>query len=255
LPNERFVLQEDKLITKLLSQKKIGEFLRVIDCGIHSGNVREKIFSLTETPEIKNRMIQGKQVVRWAVNWDAPNAKFKFCNPEYVPSTEFGIGRGGKKSTLKEYWGFAGDVNNHFLPERVLLRQTGDSLHAAFQSEDEDGQLYTDNTLFTVVTRGEGSLLFFLGLLNSKVLNYVYHFLSSEEGKTLAQVKTGLVEQLPAVYNKDLDSLVSVLVRKMISARRANPSADVTEIEIEVDNLICRAFGLSAEETQAVLAH
>jgi hypothetical protein len=255
LPNERFVLQEDKLITKLLSQKKIGEFLRVIDCGIHSGNVREKIFSLTETPEIRNRMIQGKQIVRWAVNWDTPNAKFKYCNPDYVPSTEFGVGRGGKKSTLKEYWGFAGDVNNHFLPERVLLRQTGDSLYAAFHSEDKDGQLYTDNTLFTVVTKGEGSLLYFLGLLNSKVLNYVYHFLSSEEGKTLAQVKTGLVEQLPAVYDRDLDSQVSLLVSKIISSRRENPAADVANLENEVDSLLCKAFGLSAKETEAVLAH
>ena len=255
LPNERFVLQEDKLITKLLSSRKIGEYLRVIDCGIHSGNVREKIFSPNETPTTNKRMIQGKQIVRWAVNWDSPNAKFKFCNPEYVPSSEFGIGRGGKRSTLKEYWGFAGDINNHFLPERLLLRQTGDSLHAAYQSEKEDGQLYTDNTLFTVVTRGEGSLTYFLGLLNSKVLNYVYHFLSSEEGKTLAQVKTGLVEKLPAVYDKDLDSKVSALVSKIISERRMNPDSDVSNLESEVDNLFCKAFGLSSQETEAVLAH
>lgn len=255
LPNSRFVLQENKLITKLLKGKRIGDYLRVVDCGIHSGNVREKIFSLVETPTANQRMIQGKQIVRWAVNWDSPGAKFKYCNPEYVPSNEFGIGRGGKKSSLKEYWGFAGDATNHFLPERVLLRQTGDSLFAAFQTESDDGQLYTDNTLFTVVTKGEGSLMYFLALLNSKVLNYVYRFLSSEEGKTLAQVKTGLVEQLPAVYDANMDSQVSALVNRLVRARRQNPDADVSNLELELDDLVCSIFGLSNQEREIILSH
>jgi hypothetical protein len=255
LPKERFVLQEDGLITKLLGKRTVGDFLRVIDTGIHSGNVREKIFSISETPTVNKRMIQGRQILRWAVYWDNPNAKFKYCNPDYVPEDKPGIGRGGKKSSLKEYWGFAGDMNNHFLPERLLLRQTGDSLHAAYQSEKDDGQLYTDNTLFTVVLTGEGSLKYFLGLLNSRVLNYVYHFLSSEEGKTLAQVKTGLVEQLPAVYDKKRESEVVELVDKLISLKRKNPDADVSEIESKLDEIVCEIFNLSDEDKNQVLTH
>jgi adenine-specific DNA-methyltransferase len=255
LPKERFVLQEDELITKLLGKKSLGDFLRVIDTGIHSGNVREKIFSLTQTPTVNKRMIQGRQILRWAVYWDNPNAKFKYCNPDYVPEDKPGIGRGGKKSSLKEYWGFAGDMNNHFLPERLLLRQTGDSLHAAYQNEKEDGQLYTDNTLFTVVLKGEGSLKYFLGLLNSRVLNYVYHFLSSEEGKTLAQVKTGLVEQLPAVFDKKREKEVVSLVDSLISAKRKNPEADVSEVENKLDEIVCEIFELSEDDKRVVLSH
>ncbi len=253
LPKERFVLQEDGLITKLLGQKKVGDFLRVIDTGIHSGNVREKIFSISKTPTINKRMIQGRQILRWAVYWDSPNAKFKYCNPDYIPEDKPGIGRGGKKSSLKEYWGFAGDMSNHFLPERLLLRQTGDSLFAAYQSESEDGQLYTDNTLFTVVLTGQGSLKYFLGLLNSRVLNYVYRFLSSEEGKILAQVKTGLVEQLPATYDKKREAEVVELVDSLISLKRKNPNADVSELENRLDRIVCEIFNLSEEDTNRVL--
>jgi adenine-specific DNA-methyltransferase len=250
LPKERFVFQEDQLIAKLLEHRSLGEFVRVIDTGIHSGNVRDKIFSLTKTRTINKRLIQGKQVVRWAVFWDSPNAKFKYCDPEYVPQDVSGIGRGGKKSSLKEYWGFAGDVSNHFLPERVLLRQTGDSLHAAFHSEVEDGHLYTDNTLFTVVLRDEsvGSLKYFLGLMNSKVLNYVYQFLSSEEGKTLAQVKTGLVEQLPAIYDAEREEEVVMIVNALIEARRLEPDGDVSEIEKNLDELFCDIYNLTEDE-------
>lgn len=254
LPNQRFVLLENQLVAKLLDGVRVGEFLRIIDTGIDSGNVRERIFSLNAKANIKHRMIQGRQIKRWAINWDSPNAKFRYCDPNYVPKDQLGIGRGGKKSALKEYWGFRGDINNHLVPERILLRQTADSLFAAYQSEDKDGQLYTDNTLFTVLLKGGGSLKYFLGILNSKVLNYVYHYLSSEEGKTLAQVKTGLVEQLPVVYDKKREKTLTNLVDLLITARRDNPDSDVSSIEAKIDDLVCEIFGLSADEKGIVLA-
>jgi len=253
LPKGRLVFEEDPLLTKLLGKSTVGDFLRVMDTGIDSGNVRDKIFSLNDVESTDKRMIQGRQIKRWAVFWGSPDAKFRYCNPHYQPLDEFGTGRGGKKSLLKEYWRFRGDLGNHFLEERLLLRQTGDSLHAAYHSEKEDGQLYTDNTLFTVVLKGEGSLKYFLGLLNSKVMNYVYQSLSSEEGKTLAQVKIRLVEQLPAFYDKERAPKLEVLVDTLISIRRGNPQADVSEIEAEVDGLVCEIFGLSEEDTKLIL--
>jgi hypothetical protein len=254
LPNKRLVLLENHLVAKLLQGRQLSDYLRIIDTGIHSGNVREKIFSLQKKGRIKERLIQGRQIKRWAVNWDSANAKFKYCDPFYEPEDMAGIGRGGKRSSLKEYWGFAGDKENHLLPERILLRQTGDSLYAAFHSAEDDGQLYTDNTLFTVLLKDGGSLEYFLGLLNSKVLNYVYQFLSSEEGKTLAQVKTGLVEQLPAIFDVKFEKAVTKLVKSLIETRRENPDSDVSDIENELDSLICELFGLTESETKIILA-
>jgi hypothetical protein len=253
LPNKRFALQQDPLVVRLLTHDKLGKFLRVIDTGIHSGNVRAKLFSLEKTAAINQRMIQGRQLVRWAVDWDSPSAKYKFCNPAYVASDSYGVGRGGRKSTSKEYWHFCGDIKNHFLPERVLLRQTGDSLFAGYQSEDHDGQLYTDNTLFTVVTTGVGSLKYFLGVLNSRLLNYVYQYLSAEQGKTLAQVKTGLVEQLPMIYEKKFESQMVALVDRVIAARRLDPTSDVSRLESEIDEIVFNIFGLSKAEQMTVL--
>jgi hypothetical protein len=253
LPNKRLVLQENHLVAKLLQGRQLSDFLRIIDTGIHSGNVREKIFSLQKNGRIKERLVQGRQIKRWAVNWDSANAKFKYCDPFYEPKDTAGIGRGGKRSSLKEYWGFAGDMENHLLPQRILLRQTGDSLYAAFHSAKDDGQLYTDNTLFTVLLKDSGSLEYFLGLLNSKVLNYVYQFLSAEEGKTLAQVKTGLVEQLPAIFDVKFERAVTKLVESLIATRRENPDSDVSEIEEELDRLICELFGLTESETNTVM--
>jgi type I restriction-modification system DNA methylase subunit len=255
MPNERFVLQEDGLVFKLLAKDRVVKYLRVIDTGIHTGNVRKKLFYREATPKIKDKLIQGRQIQRWVVWWDGPSAKYKYCDPNYQPKDSFGIGRGGKSSSLKEYWGFSGNVENHFVSERVLIRQTADNIFGAYQSIKEDGQFYTDNTLFTVLLKDQGGCLkYFLAILNSKMLNYIYKYLSMEEGKVLAQVKTELVEQLPIVYDRKREKEVVALVDKLISTKRSNHEADVSEVEKELDLLVCQIYGLSESETNQVLA-
>ncbi len=254
MPNERLALQEDKLIYKILQKEKINKYLRIIDTGIDSGNVREKIFFREFNPKFPGKLIQGRQIEKWVVWWDSPSAKYKYCDPNYVPKDLFGIGRGGKPSNLKEYWGFRGDVENHFVQERILIRQTADNIYGAYQDINHDGQLYTDNTLFTVLLKEDGSLKYFLAILNSKVLNFIYKYLSMEEGKVLAQVKTSLVEQLPVVYDKKREKEVVSIVDELITKRRRNHGCDVSELENKLEELVCQIYGLTSEETKRILA-
>jgi hypothetical protein len=248
LPNYRFVLKDSAVVARLLQLPPLKSVAKVIDAGIHTGNVREKILSKVKTSDATERIIQGRQISKWAVDWDSPSAKYKYCNPNYVPLNTPGMGRGGKASKLNEYWSFAGDAANHFLAERGLLRQTSDHLHAAYHSIAEDGQLYTDNTLFTVVAKDREHLKYVIGLLNSRLLNFVYQFLSSEEGKVLAQVKTGLVEQLPISFDDVLSPKVIALVDSLIAERRKDSNCDVSALESELDELVFDIYGLSDEE-------
>jgi adenine-specific DNA-methyltransferase len=256
LPHLKFVFQEDELMSKLLSCKTMGEYIKVIPTGINTGNVRDKMFFKEATPEAQDRVIQGRQILRWAVYWDSPAAKYKYCNPNYVPKDELGTGRSGKKSNLKEYWFYArgGDVSNHFVPERILLRTTSDSLFGAYQSIKDDGQLYTDHSLFTVLLKDDSlNLKYFLGILNSKLLNYIYQYLTLEEGKVFAEVKMDMVEQLPVVYDSKKAPALIKVVENLIQTRRKNPNADIGELEAELNAIVCDIFGLSEAERQLVL--
>ena len=254
MPNERLALQEDVLVSKLLVNDKLSKFLKVIDTGIDSGNVREKMFFKEFNKSHPDKIIQGRQIEHWAVWWDSPNAKYKYCDPNYVAKDSLGIGRGGKPSSLKEYWGFRGDISNHFVDERILIRQTADSIFGAYHNLKEDGQYFTDNTLFTVLLKDQGgSLKYFLGILNSKLLNYIYKYLSMEEGKVLAQVKTALVDELPIVYDKKKEKEVVSLVDALITKKRANHGCDVKELEYKLDVLICEIYGLNEQERNLVL--
>jgi adenine-specific DNA-methyltransferase len=253
MPNQRLVAQENTLVSKLLSKSKFGEYLKIIDGGIHTGNVRDKIFFHNESKGAKDRLLQGKQIQRWNIWWDAPSAKYRYLNASYKPADTFGIGRGGKSSKLKEYWSMH-DPAIHFLPDRLLMRQTSDTLFVAYQNLKEDGQFYTDNTLFTIsLSQNLGSLKYYLALLNSKLLNYVYKYLSMEEGKILAQVKTALVEEVPVVYDASEEKEVVKLVNEIIQKRRSNPGCDVSDIEMELDSLVCDIYGLDDFEKKQIL--
>jgi len=257
LPDTRFVLKEDKLVSRLLGSKELKDFLSVIDTGIDSANVRPKMFFKEENEHAKKKLLQGKQIERWAIWWDSPSAKYKYCDPTYVPKDVMGTGRGGNKpSVSKEYWSYrrGGNEKYHYVEERILLRQTADSIFAAYQNLEEDGQFYTDHTLFTVIAHREDvSLKYFLGLMNSKLLNYVYRFLSMQEGKILAQVRTALMEQLPIVYDFDKEPAVVALVEEIISRRRSNHGCDVSDLESKLDQLVCDIYGLDEEERGFVL--
>jgi hypothetical protein len=253
MPNQRLVAQENALVSKLLSKSKFGEYLKIIDGGIHTGNVRDKIFFHNESKGAKDRLLQGKQIQRWNIWWDAPSAKYRYLNASYKPADTFGIGRGGKSSKLKEYWSMH-DPAIHFLPDRLLMRQTSDTLFVAYQNLKEDGQFYTDNTLFTIsLSQNLGSLKYYLALLNSKLLNYVYKYLSMEEGKILAQVKTALVEEVPVVFDASKEKEVVKLVNEIIQKRRSNPGCDVSDIEMELDSLVCDIYGLTDIEKRKIL--
>jgi hypothetical protein len=68
-------------------------------------------------------------------------------------------------------------------------------------------------------------------------------------------VKTGFVEQLPAVFDKKREKEVVSLVDSLISAKRKNPEADVSEIENKLDEIVCEIFELSEDDKRVVLSH
>lgn len=252
LPDKRLALTINPIIASLSKLNTAGECLYFIDGGIDSGNVRNKIFFKDRVKDGLSRLLQGRQIQRWAIWWDSPKAKYKYCDPQYVSRPELGIGRGGKPSKATEYWNFRGDPNNHHKPERLLVRQTEDNVVAAYQSEKEDGQFYTDNTLFTILLKDNViSLKYAACLLNSKLLNYYYKQLSLEEGKALAQVKIGLLEQLPFVVAPDQKVFVEIADR-IIEKKRADPDADVLKLESQIDHLVYKLYDLTPDEIEII---
>ena len=238
---------------KMTRHGKFESCFAVSDTGIHSGNVREKIFFARNPKGDLDRLLQGRQINRFCVNWDAPDAKYKFCNIHYSARNTSGIGRGGKPSNKKEYWQFRGG-KDHLQPERLLIRQTGDSIVAAYHSEEELGQFYTDNTLFTVLPKDKNiNLKFALVLLNSKLINALYQSIIPEKGKIMAQIKIGNIRMLPIILPPKAKQLPFIkLAEKIIAAKQADSSANTTADEEKIDRLVYKLYGLTKKEIKIV---
>ena len=250
MPDKKFLLaKEDGLMTRLLSFEKMEKFCSILDTGIHSGNVRKKLF-FQEDNGNRHRLLQGRQIQRFSVQWDSPKAKYRFCDIDYEPLPIPGIGRGGKPSRRDEHWGFGGAIENHHQPERLLMRQTDDDLIVAYHSEAELGRFYTDNTLHTILPKSPSvNLKYFLALFNSRLLNFVYHFVSQEAGKSQAQVKVAVVRKLPVVVPAEAAQRpIVALVDKILSAK----GEDTAEFEREIDRHVYALYGLSEEEIRVV---
>ncbi len=199
---------------------RLGEVAPALDTGIHSGNVRDRLFFRNPIPgKPLHRLLQGIQVVRYGVWWDNPEARYQYVDLTYRPDpNQKGIGRGGNPSARGEYWHLCGPMENHHVVERLLMRQTQDEPFVGYIRQGDE-RVYTDNTLHTLLLNDRGHRLGFsypylLAILNSEPLSRIYRAIAQEEGRRLAQVKTAAVNRLPLPVPEgseaeDLEGLVA----------------------------------------------
>jgi hypothetical protein len=97
------------------------------------------------------------------------------------------------------------------------------------------------------------SLRYLLGILNSKLIDFVYRSINPEKGEALAQVKSfhlGMLPFYPLSTNAQIPFIQ--IVDRMIATKKSNPNADTTVLEQEIDQLIYQLYELTAEEIKIV---
>ncbi len=134
------------------------------------------------------------------------------------------------------------------------MRQSDDDLIVAYHSETQLGRFYTDNTLHTILPKSQKTnLKYFLALFNSRLMNYIYHSISQEQGKSQAQVKIKVVRELPVVVpTEEEQTPIITLVDQILDAKQANPDADTSDLENEIDKLVYELYDLTEEEIAIV---
>jgi type I restriction-modification system DNA methylase subunit len=175
-----------------------------------------------------------------------------------------------------DYWISFGDwlaeprySANYDAPEKIVVRQTGDSIVATLDRK----QFIVRDNLYTMVQRehNETNLCYFLGILNSHLINWFYQtILNPEKGEALAQVKRGHLAQLPiAMVNflnpneKQRHDQIVALVEQMLVLNKqlaeAKTPHDKTTIQRQIDatdhqidQLVYELYGLTEEEIAIV---
>ncbi|MDR0444121.1 MAG: hypothetical protein LBH44_12025, partial [Treponema sp.] len=151
-------------------------------------------------------------------------------------------------------------------PEKLVIRQTGDSLIATYV---KNGIICRDN-LHIVINNSDLNLFYLLAVINSKLLDFVYEIMNPEKGEALAQVKKSHVEQLP-IPTLDLskkndkakhDNLVS-LVDKMLELKQKEAtepnqqqktmiSRQIDGVDKAIDTAVYELYNLTEDEIKVV---
>lgn len=156
---------------------------------------------------------------------------------------------------------------NFDAPEKLVMRQTGDSIVAAL---DVEQYLCLNNMHVIVPKKSSYSIRYVLGVLNSNLINWYYHSLNPELGEALAEVKKTNVAKLPIrpidfsnpADKAAHDRMVS-LVEQMLELHKKLPAAktpqekerlerQIQATDSAIDALVYELYGLTEEEIKIV---
>jgi hypothetical protein len=91
----------------------------------------------------------------------------------------------------------------------------------------------------------EKEKLFILGLLNSKLYNWIFKITS-----TNSNVNSYEIENLPYIT---LDEKLTILVDLILTLKKENPKADTSALENDIDELVYKLYNLTSEEIEVVM--
>ncbi|MBC8147180.1 MAG: Eco57I restriction-modification methylase domain-containing protein, partial [Bacteroidetes bacterium] len=117
-----------------------------------------------------------------------------------------------------------------------------------------DDEKYYVGFSFTVMVEKDSNFLlkYILAILNSKISNYWFIYNGKKRGIGF-DIGVTKFRQFPIVKT-DLSNQqkLELIVDQIITAKKANPQADTTALEQEIDKMVYELYGLTKEEIQIV---
>jgi hypothetical protein len=106
---------------------------------------------------------------------------------------------------------------------------------------------------YGIIPKAGVSLFFMLGLLNSRLLDATLQRISSVFRGGFYSYARRFLEHLPFAQGSVASQReIEKLVQRILAAKRANPQADVSAWEREIDGRVYRLYGLTPEEIKIV---
>jgi len=109
--------------------------------------------------------------------------------------------------------------------------------------------VYCDNTTYNLTTNSR----YILGLLNSSLIEYFYKSIANTLGNNVFRFFSQYIKQIPIPdISEELQNPIINLVNQILDTKKANPQADTTTLEAEIDQLVYELYGLTEEEIEIV---
>ena len=132
--------------------------------------------------------------------------------------------------------------------EKIVIRQTGDSLIATLDTE----QFVCMNNLHVLTSNNYSlNLKYLLALINSKLLDYYHSLLNPEKGEALAEVKKENLARLPIkTADKQTQDKVIALVESLL-----RHEGDFTVLSDQLNQIVFEIYGLTDDDIMYIKAN
>ena len=138
-----------------------------------------------------------------------------------------------------------------FEQPKILIREAGSEITATY----DDKNYYIMSSLYNAILIDKDySLKFILGLLNSKLFQYIMYKMTFEKTKgAFTKAKIFHYYELPVrICNQSQQKTIINEVEKVISAKELSYSVDTFALESEIDNFVYQLYDLTEEEIKIV---
>jgi len=222
------------LINKLKKEKRFGDYF-VSHEGIHSGNIRHKLFIDNKLNNNCHKLIFGrKEVGKYRLIWNGKWVNYDKSIIDKSRGEYAGLGR-----------------SEYFSKPKIIVRRTGDYILGAL---DENGYYFSNNFFVCFAKENlEINAKYILGILNSKLATWFYRSIQPRKGKIFAELKINVLKQIPMKETTlSNQKLIGGLVEKVLIAKKKESSADTSSMEDEIDRIVYEIFMLSDEQRQMI---
>lgn len=232
-------LDENKLdiIKKLDKYCKFSDLFEIHE-GIHSGNIRDKLFLTNkQNDNCKKLILNSNNLERY-----------------FIPETEHWVDY--RKDIIKKNFGeYAGlGKKEYFETEKIIIRRTGDFILANI----DYNKIYFSNNFFICkpIYSDNIPLEYFLGILNSDLLTWYYNTLQPRKGKLFSELKINQIKLFPIHLNSQYYDQISELVKKIISIKKNNKYDKLANKLIkEINKKVFELYNLSPQEINIILSN
>jgi adenine-specific DNA-methyltransferase len=136
----------------------------------------------------------------------------------------------------------------YFKGERILIRETGNELTVLYL----DNKLYCNRSLYSIkVTNRKLETKYISALLNSKLFQFYYISKFKSETDLFPKIRIAQVKLLPVKLIKQQQPFIT-LVDKILTSKKANPKADTSALEKQIDEMVYKLYDLTDEEIKII---
>ena len=141
-------------------------------------------------------------------------------------------------------------VPDFFEGDKILIRQipAKESLIASFIKET----FVVDQTAYIAKPKSELDILFYLGILNSKLLFWYFQNINNEFDQLFPKIKVKEFNALPVPSMEYASEKISSIVSNILGLKAKDKKADISQLEEEIDQLVYQLYGLTEEEIKII---